>query len=410
MGIMLSREYQMMIDTYIRDLSVIGNTEHGLWRRPYTQDYDKAVKLVKGWMDVHGFFTYTDEVGNLIGRIEGKDPKLKVIATGSHLDSVKGGGNYDGALGIVSAIIAVAALVKDYGQPLHSIEVMAITGEEGSRFAGLVGSKWMAGEFGNAELNSMDEQGITLQRAACECGYLVNATKNRARDDIEAFLELHIEQGPVLDSKKIPIGVVKSIVGLKQAMINVIGRADHAGTTPMNMRRDAMLAVSNMILNMDETVKTSGGDTVFTVGQVNVLPGAPNIVAEKVSFTIDLRDGSSQKLLSLICMLKGICESMASKYKVTAEWKDILSVEPVLCDQSIQQLFSKVCSDLGVEHIEMVSGAGHDAIMMSRIAKTGMLFVPSVNGRSHCSQEYTKPEDCIIGTTVLSEAIHRLAY
>ncbi|HHV13999.1 MAG TPA: M20 family metallo-hydrolase [Clostridiales bacterium] len=405
-----SQGYEQLLSYYLEELGKVGTSEVGLCRRPFTADYEKAAQMVATWMREHGLEVRKDEVGNVIGRIEGTNSQVKVIATGSHLDTVRGGGKYDGMLGVVGGVIAAGYLLKNYGQPEHSIEVIAFTGEEGSRFGGFLGSKWMAGALGEKDINSKDEKGISVKEAATALGYNLSEELIAVRKDIEAFLELHIEQGPVLEAAGCPIGIVSAITGMRQAEVIVHGRTDHAGTTPLNMRQDALLSAVKIIKALDACVRQSGGDTVFTVGQIDANPGSVNVVAERCAFTIDLRDPDPSKLSGLYEKCLEEARTQAAQAGVKIDWQEILTVEPVPCSVRLRETLAAAAKTVGLDCQPIVSGAGHDALMMAEIAAVGMVFVPSAGGRSHCSEEYTPADQCLAGVCVLAEAVRQLAY
>jgi len=405
-----SVEYEARLARCLEELGQVGLAADGLCRRPFTDEYEQGVQLVERWMRDNGLEVSRDSIGNVSGRIAGKSKRASVVATGSHLDTVKGGGKYDGMLGVISGILAAGHLLKTYGQPQRTIEIIGFIGEEGSRYSGLMGSKWMAGELGQNELAKTDEAGITLQEAASVYGFFPEPDSNKARQDIGEFIELHIEQGPILEAKGCPLGIVYSITGIRQAQVTVKGRSDHAGTTPLFMRQDALLTATKMISAMDNCVRQSGGNTVFTVGSIAASPGAVNVVAAECSFTVDLRDADQDKLNSLYLEIQEICRVIAYSNNVSVLWKEVLVAEPVPCNPEIREIISEAATDLGVNYLEMISGAGHDAMMIARFTKVGMLFVPSVAGRSHCQEEYTDPKNCLVGTAVLAETIRRLAY
>lgn len=396
---------------YLQRLGQVGSTANGLWRQPYTPDYERAVAMVQSWMSQRGLVVRIDDIGNVIGRVEGRNPHLKAVAVGSHLDTVKGGGNFDGALGVVGGLVAVGNLVQSLGAPLRSVEVIGFIGEEGSRFpGGFLGSKWMAGALGEAELRKTDEAGINVVQAMQACGYSACSASSSPRTDLECFIELHIEQGPVLETAGARLGVVLSIVGIRQALVTVKGRADHAGTTPLGLRQDALLASAQMIVDMDETVRQSGGQPVFTVGRLTTHPGATNVVAGDVTFTVDLRDPASDRLNGLYASLQETSRDVAEQKHVLVDWRETLAVQPVGCDPALTRVLAEAARELGSEPLEVVSGAGHDALVAASFSRIGMLFVPSRGGRSHCAEEYTTPEDCALGTAVLAHALRKLAW
>lgn len=404
------RKYEDMFSAYIEQLGGIGAGPEGVFRASYTDAYEEAVDQVAKWMTDHSLCVRKDSAGNLIGRIDGTGNNKSVIAMGSHLDTVRGGGLYDGALGVLGGVIAAGYLLKKYGRPKRPVEVIAFTGEEGSRFSGLLGSKWMAGFLGDQELRGKDANGVSAKEAAGKKGYDLGNEHDIPRKDIEAFIELHIEQGPVLEEKGIPIGVVSGITGIRQAEIRILGRKDHAGTTPMNMRKDALIASVGLIRDMDSHVRRAGGNAVFTVGKIETRPGSINVVAEECTFTIDLRDPDSEKINRLNNDLERMARETASRADLQVDWHEILTVEPVPCCPLLKEVLGEAARSLGLKFLEIPSGAGHDALMIAKIAPIGMIFVPSRQGRSHCPEEYSSSCQCVAGIAVLAESIRRLAY
>lgn len=393
-------------------LSPIGRVPGvGLWRRPFTEAEAECMAVVSGWLEAAGLSARRDAAGNLIGRLEGTDPTRPVIATGSHLDSVKNGGNYDGPLGTLAAAVAVEYLYRTYGRPKHPVEVVGFTGEEGSRFSGgFIGSLGVVGQLDAHELATVDEDGISLAEAMRLAGFDPARVPEASRRDWGAWLELHIEQGRVLESEGVEIGLVEAIVGMLQVRLTLSGRADHAGATPMHLRQDAMRAAAEMILAATHLVEEAGPPAVVTTGQINLLPGATNIVAREVEFTFDLRDADPARRRELARAIRSACEAIAMERHVGLTWEVLHDVEPTPSDQGLLAVLADAANELRLSSRRMVSGAGHDAMLVAQICPMAMLFVPSKDGRSHTPEEYTSPEQCANGAAVLAGALKRLAW
>lgn len=393
-------------------LSSIGRIpEVGLWRRSFTSDEGVCMDLVAGWLRAAGLTAHRDAAGNLTGRLEGKEPSLPVIAAGSHLDSVKNGGNYDGPLGTLAAAVAVEHLYRTYGQPRRTVEVVGFTGEEGSRFpGGFIGSLAAVGRLDGTELSKVDEDGTTLAEAMMQAGFDPAGLPNAVRKDWGAWLELHVEQGRVLESRGIDLGLVYAIVGLKQIRLTVTGRPDHAGTTPMDLRHDAMRAAAEMISSASALVEEAGPPGVLTTGKLQVKPGATNIVAREVEFTFDFRDADPARRSRNAEAIRTCCEEIALRRRVGLKWEVLLDTEPTPCDEELLAVLRRSAEGLGLSTCRMVSGAGHDAMVLASICPVAMLFVPSKDGRSHTPDEYTSPIDCARGAAVLATALYALAW
>lgn len=383
----------------------------GLWRRSFTADEATCMDLVAGWMKEAGLSARRDAAGNLIGRLDGTSGHLPVIAAGSHLDSVRNGGNFDGPLGTIAALVAVENLNRTLGRPRHPVEVVAFTGEEGSRFpGGFIGSRGLTGELTPAELAKTDADGISMAQAMRDAGFDPARLPSARRSDWGGFLELHIEQGRVLESRGASIGLVYAIVGMQQVQVTVRGRADHAGTTPMDLRHDAMRAAAEMILSATEIVEAEGPPAVITTGRLEVEPSATNVVAEEVRFTFDFRDADPARRLRLAAEIRARCAGVAARRRVTMDWEIFHDVEPTPCDERLVELLAASAEELRLPTHRMVSGAGHDAMVVARICPAAMVFVPSRGGRSHTPDEYTTPEQCAQGAAVLAGALRRLAW
>lgn len=401
------------IQEYIEKLSKFNSTPgKGITRLTFTKEDRGAREYIKSEMVKSGLKVYEDAVGTVVGRLEGEDKFAPVIMVGSHFDSVKNGGKFDGAAGVVMGL-EIARVIRENNIKLkHPIEFVAMIEEEGGRFGrGLFASRAAAGKVTREELyNSKDESGISIAEAMKEFGLDPEKIYDAKRrpEDIKAFIELHIEQGPILEKKDKDIGIVEYIVGLNQIEIVIKGRPDHAGTTPMNMRSDALDAASNVISKISSIAKKVGGGTVATVGTLKVLPGASNIVPGEVIFSVDIRSKDKdciKKVKDEMCsLLQGICKEKNVKYTI----EEKIYVNPVKMDENIVADFNDICNELGFSSQPMLSGAGHDAMIMAEITKVGLIFVKSKDGRSHCPEEWTDYKDLQKGIEVAYKEVLKL--
>lgn len=398
----------------LQQLGSIGKVpDIGLWRRPYTASYKESLDLLASWMQEAGLVVHHDAIGNLIGRLPGNKMNQGVICTGSHLDTVKNGGCFDGALGIVAGIEAAKALKDQYGNPSLPLEVIAFIGEEGSWFPyGCFGSRAMVGELSQDDLHWANDEGTTLFDAMRQAGYNPECIQQACRLDreIKAFIELHIEQGRIMYDTNIPVGVVQSIVGLRQIKTTITGRADHAGTTPMNVRYDAMVAAAEMITVATELVRKTDSIGVITFGQLSVKPNMANVTAETVELVADIRHPNLLTLNKICEDVQSVYELIADRYLVEVVSSLVVDNVPVVMDPNLVNLIASCASRLGIPYQPIYSGAGHDAMVLGRHYPTGMIFVPSRDGRSHCPEEWTELKDIEQGTQVLSKALYKLAY
>jgi len=397
---------------WIRELGRCGaQPEGGIIRPQYSKAWLQARDLLAEWMAESGLQVRTDTVGNLYGRLVGRDASRAVL-TGSHLDTVRLGGAYDGALGIVTGLAALAAMRASCGTPSRSIEVVALCEEEGSRFhANYFGTRSILGLVERAELDSLiDADGMTLAQAMREVGLDPTRHGESQRHDLEAFLELHIEQGPVLFEEHVDVAVVTGITALCWQTVTVTGRADHAGTTPMDIRKDALRGACRMALDIAEVAVTRGRPAVATVGQWEVQPGGANIVPERVTFSVDLRHPDETVLGQLIHDVRAHCLAAAADLNLQVTVETIKHEVAAPTDQRLQQVLVEAAQVCGASWRHLPSGAGHDAQLFAQHLPSAMLFVPSVEGRSHSAAEYTPDEACVVGAKVLSTALHQLAY
>ena len=383
----------------------------GVYRPLYGTAWAEAGDRVERWMKNVGLETHRDAVGNLWGRLDATE-NGKVIVTGSHIDTVRHGGRLDGALGIVAGLTAVEALIKERGKPERPLEVVAICEEEGSRFpTNFWGSRAIVGAIGKDEAQTIvDPAGVTIAQAMRERGLDPAKIDSAARDDIATFVELHIEQGAVLETSNVPLAVVTAIVGTAHLEVSVTGRPDHAGTTPMELRHDALVGAAAMIQAVESIARSLGKPAVATVGKIRAEPDQINVVPGHVVFTVDLRHSDLGARRALEARIRSLCSTIASERSLKLDIRIPQERPPIPMHADVRALLLRAAKECGVNATEMVSGAGHDAQILAARCRVGMLFVPSVGGRSHCPEESTDPNDLVRGTTVLARALELLSY
>ena len=400
-------EMQYLVET----LGAIGEQPGGgIIRHVYDPAWVAARRQVADWLRDAGLTVREDAVGNLFGRVEGDSPRT--VLTGSHIDTVRLGGRYDGALGVLSALAAVRLLAARLGRPKRSLEVVALCEEEDSRFhCNFWGTRGMLGLIEASELESLrDEDGTSIGQAMADIGLAPERFPDARRQDLDAFVELHIEQGRILFDEGVPLGIVDTITGLYRFRVTVEGRTDHAGTTPMDLRKDALQAAAHMAGEMTRIVEQAGRPAVITNGWWDVQPGAWNIVPGLVHFSVDLRHPDEAIKQGLAAEVRARGEAVARERGVSVAYEVVGDVLPRDMDARVKAELVAAADACGVSWKPMVSGAGHDSQVMATGVPTAMLFVPSVEGRSHSAAEYTSPEDAARGATVLATALQRLAY
>ncbi|MEA4880717.1 MAG: Zn-dependent hydrolase [Synergistaceae bacterium] len=367
----------------------------GMTRFSFSEEDRKTREFIKERMKEAGLTIFEDGAGNLFGRREGKQADAPAIMVGSHFDSVKNGGNFDGPAGVVMALEIARLLHENKVETELPIEFAALVEEEGGRFGGgLFGSRAMTGQVSPEELDSSrDRDGISLGEAMSRAGFDPGRLEEAVRPEgsLRAFMEMHIEQGPVLESEGIDLGIVRTIVGIHQKEVEILGRADHSGTTPMDMRKNALAAAAKAVLFLDEAARAAGAGTVGTVGKMEVYPGGTNIVPGRALFTVDIRSSEKEKLESLVTAFEKFLMKLGKEEGVEISMTEKLRVDPVKMSVKLCALFLAEAEKRGYSSKRMQSGAGHDAMMMASVAETGLVFVPSRGGRSHCPEEWT---DC----------------
>ncbi|HEV8264864.1 MAG TPA: Zn-dependent hydrolase [Gemmatimonadales bacterium] len=408
---------EAQLHRYLDELYAIGaepGAGGGCYRPLYGAAWATACDLVAGWMSQAGLAVRRDAVGNVWGRLEASSGSGKAVVTGSHIDTVRRGGRLDGALGIVAGLVAVRAVAAARGAPKRPLEVLVVAEEEGSRFAtNFWGSRAIVGAIDPREAETVtDADGVSLARAMRERGLDPAAIPSAARDDLDAFVELHIEQGAVLEATAAPLGVVKAIAGAVHLEIIVRGRADHAGTTPMDLRRDALVGAAAMVQAIASIAAALGRPAVATTGKLRVEPDQINVVPGRVVFTVDLRHADLAGRRALEERIRSLCGTIASERELGLAIRALHERPPVPMDAGVRQTLERAAKDAGVTPppAALVSGAGHDAQVLAARCRVGMLFVPSIGGRSHCPDEATDPAHVALGTRVLAGALELLAY
>jgi len=391
----------------IDQLAEIGKLPNGgVSRVAFTIEDLLARQLVQSWMVEAGMTVRTDAAGNIIGTYAGKKTGLGALATGSHIDTVPVAGRYDGVLGVLAGIEVVRALHERKRRLNHPLEVIVFTDEESS----VLGCKAMAGTIVNDPERCRRNDGTTIQTCLAKIGgdWSNLATAKRSPGEMTAFVELHVEQGGILEYTGDAIGVVKGIVGQYRFAVTVIGRPNHAGTTPMNMRKDALVAASQIVLAVNRLGAETPGEQVATVGYLTVSPNATNVVPARVDLKIDLRDLSQSHLEFLVSEMEREFAAIAQATGTEISMTQVLHVLPTLAKPEIMDTIVEVCEELGLSYSYLPSRAGHDAQEIGRFTAMGMIFVPSRAGISHSEDEYTSPEQCAQGANVLLQTFLKL--
>lgn len=397
---------QRIIDN-LNSLSAFGkNPQGGVSRVAYSEADLKGREFVAGLMRNAKLDVMTDAAANIIGRRAGSEPNLPPLLFGSHVDSVPEGGNYDGVVGSLGAIEVAHTLAENKVGTRHPLEVVIFQNEEG----GLIGSRAMDGELTEKELDLVSRSGKTIREGIKYLGGDPTrlSTVRRKRGDIAGYLELHIEQGGTLEAEKIDIGVVEGIVGINWWDVTIEGFANHAGTTVMNNRQDALLAAAKFIQAVNRIVTSVPGRQVGTVGRIQALPGAPNVIPGKVVLSLELRDLDAAKIKTLYERIVAEANEIGSSSKTRFSFSEINVNVPAPTDERVRQLIIDSAKELGLSTKLMPSGAGHDAQDMARLAPVGMIFVPSVRGISHSPLEFSKPADIANGANVLLHTVLKL--
>ncbi|MES3000976.1 MAG: Zn-dependent hydrolase [Pseudomonadota bacterium] len=385
--------------------------------RPYTRRaFSPAFASGRAWLGEQfraaGLATRIDQGGNLIGRREGTQPG-KPLVIGSHSDTVSHGGRFDGIAGVLAALEVANALSDSQTRLRHPLEVIDFLAEEPTDFGiSCVGSRAMAGELGAGMLNATDRDRRTLSQCLAEVGGDPAGIKHafRGANSVAASLELHIEQGPILESAGKSVGVVTAIAGIRRLTVDVTGRADHAGTTPLHMRKDALLAAADLIPRIDmlaRSIAVHDPAFVATVGRLDVIPNNSNVVPGRCTFTVDIRSRHDNLVEEFAAMVAQAIPRDTNAGMTTTV--GVASSSPAtMCDARVRSAILDTCAELGISHMELPSGAGHDTTYMARLGPAGMIFIPCKEGRSHAPEEFATPAQLAAGGVVLLHTLLRL--
>jgi len=392
------------LNRHLKELSAFGaNPQGGVSRVAYS-DADRAGRsYVMDCMRAAGLDVRVDFAGNIVGSRAGTDTVLKPIVVGSHIDSVPDGGNYDGTVGSLSAVEVAQTLQETGVRTRHPLEVVVWANEEG----GLYGSRAVSGQLATSQLANRAWSGKTIEEGVAFLGGQPARLSEvrRQRGDIATYLELHIEQGGNLEREGLTIGVVEGIVGIRRWDVTVTGVQNHAGTTPMDQRHDALLATARFVDMVNRVVRGMPGRQVGTVGKIEAFPGAPNVIPGRALATLELRDLDSAKIQRVFDAIeveaKRIGEATGTTFELQGRHQDI----PALSDPAIREIIGDVAKGLGYSTRAMPSGAGHDAQAMAQLGPMGMIFIPSIGGISHSPKEFSTPEDIERGARVLMGAV-----
>jgi N-carbamoyl-L-amino-acid hydrolase len=392
------------LNAHLKALSVFGaNPQGGVSRVAYS-DADLAGRAyVMQLMRAAGLDVRVDFAGNIFGRRPGTSASLKPILLGSHVDSVPEGGNFDGTVGSLSAIEVAQSLAEQKMATRHPLEVVVWANEEG----GLYGSRAVSGQLTAAELSNRAWSGKTIEEGMAFLGGSPSrvAEVRRQRGDIATYLELHIEQGGTLEREALNIGVVEGIVGIGRWQVTVTGFQNHAGTTPMDERHDAMLSAARFVDMVNRVVRTEPGRQVGTVGRIQAFPGAPNVIPGRVVCSLELRDLDSSKIARLFAAISGEARRIGEANGTTFEFVAFDEHVPALSDPAIREIIADTAKSLKLTTKHMPSGAGHDAQAMAQLGPMGMIFIPSIGGISHSPKEFSTADDIVRGASVLMGAV-----
>jgi allantoate deiminase len=383
----------------------------GVTRLSFTDEERAAKALVASFIEEAGLAVREDSAGNLFGRREGSDPDAPAVLLGSHVDSVVGGGNFDGPLGVLAGIEVAQSMGESGVETVRPVEVVAFTDEEGARFSfGMIGSRALAGTLSEEDLQHEDMDGISMAAAMRDCGLDPTRIGEAVRSpgSLAAYLELHIEQGRVLENEGLPVGVVTGIAAPVWRRLVFTGETGHAGTTPMKMRHDA-LATAAEVMSVVEEEASATGTSVGTVGQLSVEPGGINVIPGHVELSLDLRDidEGTRDLLEdrILERTRRECGSRG----VGFESEVLQRMAPVSCSETVREAVRAACEELGLGSYDLASGAAHDGMQLVGLCPVGMIFIRSNAGVSHNPDEWSSKEDCTAGANVLYHATLDLA-
>lgn len=403
------------VDGQIAELAAINSDplSDGVTREVFTDDYTRATEYVSALMRTAGLTVRLDAFGNLFGRLEGTDPDAPMLMTGSHFDTTLEAGRYDGVVGVLGAIEAVRRLSAAGWQPARTIEVVAFAGEEPRFGSGCIGSRATVGALSRADLDTMrDRNGISIAEAMRSTGFdpdQIDAARINP-ELVHAFVELHIEQGSVLETAGIPVGVVTHIAAPHDLRVTVRGTAAHAGATPMFTRRDALAGAAEIMAELERLARASGSrSTVATVGVIAARPGAINVIPGEVELQVDIRDHDLHARTAVVDVFLATIEAITARRGLGLDVTTITRDDPAQCSQLVTEASRSACAALGIDCMDVVSGAYHDAMVLGAVVPIGMIFVPSAGGISHSALEYTSSEEIEYGIQALAGTLESLS-
>ena len=392
----------------INELAAISETPGHLARIFLTKEHRAAADLILSWMQSAGMRAHLDAIGNVCGRYEGERPGLPCLMLGSHYDTVRDAGKWDGPLGLISAIACVADLNRRGRRLPFAVEVTGFADEEGVRFAStLLGSRAVAGTFDESVLGSKDSAGISMRDALSQFGLDADhiGAAARTRGELLAYIELHIEQGPVLEAQNLPVGVVTAIAGATRLAVSLSGVAGHAGTVPMGLRRDALAGSAECIIAIEQFCRTDEGGVVGTVGYIHAMPGATNVIPGQVSFSVDIRAPTDAHRKPAVADIVRQIENIAKRRNLALQLDLTHENRTVPCAPWLKSQVAQAIANEGYRVFELPSGAGHDGMAMIDIADVAMLFVRCRGGISHHPDEHVDVADAEAGARVLLRVI-----
>jgi allantoate deiminase len=385
---------------------------NGVTRLTWSPEYVSAYRYVIDELEKIGARVTICRGGCIRGRLSGVDPSFPAVMTGSHLDTVRNGGRFDGVAGVVSALEAVRVVAENSISHRHPIDLVVFPEEEGSGFGAVLGgSSLWTGATAPAGINRLkNSEGMTFEEAMKSAGVSVEDDSILSPGEVKAMLELHIEQSVVLDREAVKVGIIESIAGLKWCDLVVEGTANHAGGTPMAYRRDALQGAARIIAGLERIAeKRMGVDTVGTCGRIQVNPGTVNVIPGRVEMTFDLRDSDSENLRRMVKKVDALARRVCRQRELGFQMSERVTVDPVKIPRSLVDLIRRNSEKRGITTRAMMSGALHDSCKLAGLTDIGMIFVPSKDGRSHCPEEWTDPEDIRLGADVLLDTIIELA-
>ena len=393
-------DLQSCLKNLTEEISLPGKQADGSYTRlPCSAEYMHSAEILKNLMIKRGLDTTIDSVGNVKGYLPGKNPSFGTIYTGSHLDTVQNGGLFDGALGIASALLCLDMLQQNHISLQHNLEIIGFQGEEGSDLGGTFGSRSMMGLMSS----------VSPEYEAVLTSYGLSATKVKdaaiSTFPGDCYLELHIEQGKVLESNHQDIGIVTGIVGITRYKITLHGESNHAGTTPMNLRRDALTAAAELITYINESAAQRTDHLVATIGQLSVFPGSVAVIPGKVEMVLEVRHMDQNVIDTFVDEAIAYSQKMNT---MSVDWQELVKKPSVHCSADLRKVLEQCCTEQHLSYQDIPSGAGHDGNAIGQRMPIGMLFVPSHNGLSHCKEEWTEWQDALKGALVLYHAILKL--